>query len=299
MSEFLDNIREITREDDYNTILKTRLGGYTKESVLEYLASVKNQQETLRDAYAAEVADLKKQLEMLRDDVATVQEKTERINALEAERDSLLSENTVLKKDRDGLEKDIDEAVERIRSDSAKLEKLEAELSEERARDEMTKNSAATCKLMLDAAEDKAEKLQEVLQKREAELADVTAERDYLKQRIAVEKVNELNDRITMLLTDNENLQKELTARNEALKAREAQMRQLQEAQAAERASAEKLQAALNTRIEQCEWQESICADLNDRLMNQMEENLSLGKEISRLRAVETILKRKAERNEG
>jgi len=299
MSEFLDNIREITREDDYNTILKTRLGGYTKKSVLEYLASVKNQQETLRDAYAAEVADLKKQLESFRAEMATVQEKADRIHALETERGSLLSENEALKKERDGLEKDIDEAVARIRSDSSKLEKLEGELSDERARNEMTKSSAVTCKLMLDAAEDKAEKLQEVLRKTEEELSTVTAEKDYLKQRIAVEKVNELNDRITMLVTDNQNLQKELAARNEAVKAREGQIRQLQEAQTAERTSSETLQKALNARLEQCEWQEKICADLNDRLMKQMEENLSLGKEISRLRAVETILKRKAEGNEG
>jgi len=298
MSEFLDNIREITREDDYNTILKTRLGGYTKESVLEYLASVKNQQETLREAYTAEVNELKKQLEMLRDDVATVQEKAERITALETERESLLSENAALKRERDGLEKDIDEAVERIRSDGEILEKLKTELNEELARYEMTKSSAATCKLMLDAAEDKAEKLQEVLRKKEEELAKTTAEKEYLKQRIAVEKVNELNDRITMLLADNEKLQKELEARNEAVKTREAQARQLQEAQTAERASSEKLQEALNARLEQCEWQEKICSDLNDRLMKQMEENLALAKENSRLRAVESILKRKAETDE-
>ncbi len=297
MSEFLDNIREITREDDYNTILKSSMGGYTKKSVLEYLASVKEQQETLRDAYVAEVSELKKQLELLQADAAGSQEKTARIIALETERDGLLSENGTLKEERDALEKDMDEAVERIASDSAKIEKLEAELSDERARNEMAKSSSATCKLMLDAAEDKAETLSVVLRKKEEEIAELTAEKAYLTEHIAIEKVNELNDRITVLLSEAEQLQNEVTVRSAALKDREAQIAQLLEAQAAERAAMEKLQEELEARREQCEWQEGISADLSNRLMNQMEENLSLGKENSRLRAMETILKRKADMN--
>lgn len=298
MSEFLDNIRDITREDDYNTILKSSMGGYTKKSVLEYLASVRSQQETLRDAYVAEVAELKKQLELLQADAASSQEKTARIIQLETERDRLLSENSALKEEKDALEKDMDEAVERIGADSARIEELETELSEERARNDMAKNSAATCKLMLDAAEDKAEKLAGTILKKDEEIAALTAEKEYLKEHIAVEKVNELNDRITVLLSEAEQLQSELAVRNTELKECEAEIEQLTKSRDAAHEEAEKLQNELNLRRDQCEWQERISEDLSRRLMKQMEENLSLGKENSRLRAMETIMKRRTENGE-
>ena len=126
---FLEELREKSGETDLDSILKSTIGGYTKQSVLEYLFTIKKQQQSLKEAYEAELQSAMSEREKAAIELGGMIGK---MQALENEKKRLSEALSKLKIDHTSLEEDMKEALARIAEDECLIEKLKQELSDSR-----------------------------------------------------------------------------------------------------------------------------------------------------------------------
>ena len=119
-------LREKTEEADLDTILKTTFGGYSRKSVREYISILRQQQYDLQQSFSEEMQLSQTERDRL---VRELAEANERAAAAE----EALANATPLIEKAAGLEKDMDEAVERIQADAVRLEQLRQELEQQQA----------------------------------------------------------------------------------------------------------------------------------------------------------------------
>ena len=272
--EFVSMLREKTEEGDLNTILKPCIGGYTKRSVLEYLSIVKKQQQNLRDAYAEELQRLQTEKETIRVQTAAMRERSEQAEGAYRTQTEELQR---LQAEYAALEKDMDEAVERIKEDETRLQGHQSELDAERQKTEQARQNVVTCQIMLDTANAKVEELEHRLAEQAEEILRIQQAEQLFRESVAQEKAAEMDDRIREL----ENRAKRL----------ETLTRQEQ----SNHRALEELQAEVQERREQNECAESENEELGRQLQEQMEQSLALSRENSRLKAANAILQRKLE----
>jgi len=234
---FVSDLRGITEEGDLNTILKTTIGGFTKKSVQEYLSFVKSQQQGLKEEYLKELS---------------------RIQA-----------------EKEALERDMDEALTRIKSDEAKICRYET-------------NGA-----MLNTANDKIDELNAFIKMQDDELKALRKSESELRNSLAELNSSQSAERYDELLVCNEQLKKEIAIRDQKLENSEKACRTLEGQLKISRELQESLSAELELIRGQNEWLESENKTLTDKLEAEFEKSLEQCREIARFRAELAILNRR------
>ena len=290
--EFVSMLREKTEEGDLNTILKPCIGGYTKRSVLEYLSIVKKQQQNLRDAYAEELQRLQTEKETIRVQTAAMRERSEQAEGAYRTQTEELQR---LQAEYAALEKDMDEAVERIKEDETRLQGHQSELDAERQKTEQARQNVVTCQILLDTANAKVEELEHRLAEQAEEILRIQQAEQLFRESVAQEKAAEMDDRIRELTNNVELLQNEVTIRDRELESRAKRLETLTRQEQSNHRALEELQAEVQERREQNECAESENEELGRQLQEQMEQSLALSRENSRLKAANAILQRKLE----
>ena len=107
----VQNMREKTEEADYNNILKSSLGGYTKKSVREYLSMINSQNTRLKENCSEEIRKIAADKDAVAEELAAVQalleEKKTEVFSLKTELDNTRIEIEELKKENEALEKEV------------------------------------------------------------------------------------------------------------------------------------------------------------------------------------------------
>ena len=294
--KLLEKLREKTEEGNLNTILRPSIGGYTKQSVQEYLAFLKKQQQTLKDSYSEELQKLAAEKDALSEENETLRGQLENADASRA---AAVEEKTAeLKNECELLNRDMEEALDRIKKDGLQLEAYEKELQQERQKNEQNRQSAGTCRAMLDSANAKIGELNGIIRQQAAEIAGLEETQKTLRKEVSEGKQAELNARIGELLANSELLQKEIAVRDRELENRAKRLETLEKQEESKHLSLEKMHAELVRAREQNEWMESENKELGDRLREQMEQSIAMSREISRLKAANAILGRRLEMQE-
>lgn len=122
--ELVKTLREKTEETDLATILKPTLGGFSRKSVREYISMMRQLQYEMQQSFAEEAQRAQTERERLLRELAEVSERA-------ASAEDALSTVKPLTEKAAALEKDMDEAIERIQADAGLLEQLRQELNEQ------------------------------------------------------------------------------------------------------------------------------------------------------------------------
>lgn len=246
-------LREKTEEADLDTILKTTLGGYTRKSVREYVSMLRRQQYDMQQSFSEELQLSQTERERL---AWELNEANARAAAAE---DALLQAKPLMEKAA-GLEKDMDEAVARIQSDAALLEKQSAELQQ-------LKQERDSLQAQLDKQEPHAKPLEGDLLPTQA-AAEGPAERPETMQL-----------QLAILTRERESAEK----RMESVIRQEKRLFQ----------ALDECRAELENRRDQNLCLEAENKALSLRLSEQMWQNISLDREITHMRAMNENLKTK------
>lgn len=222
----IELLRDKTDETDFNNVLKKSFGGYTKQSVQEYMAIVRKQQQQTKETFSRNLQTLFEEKETMRNNYETL---LARHNKLAVEYDnlaeslkhiqvddavsikdvmslksnivSLEEEVKVTKREKQSLEREIDHLNNEI---SNLTKKLEHSKQETEAHKEMLKAERAETKKQRDMVADISKQLED--EKREVK---------YLKSTVAEGKLAELNskvDELTAQLMTQTNVIKQLNA---------------------------------------------------------------------------------------
>ena len=180
----VEMIRDKTEEFDLNSILKSTFGGYTKQSVHEYLAILRKQQQTSQDTFSANLQNLFEEKENLRKSNDTL---LARYNKLSAEYDNLAealrnvkiddsefsAQNVILLKNNiisleeevkvaNRERKSVEKEIEHLNNDINNLNiKLEQSMQETEAQKAMLKAEKAESKKQRDTVADLSRMLEE------------------------------------------------------------------------------------------------------------------------------------------
>lgn len=286
----LETLREKTGEGDLDIILKPSIGGYTKKSVMEYLALVKKQQQGLKDAYLAEVQRLTEERDAALEESARVRETVTAECRAEAERQLL-----PLREEHAALEKDMDEAIARIRCDEEKIKTLEEKLADARQWNEQEQLYSSTHAILLDSAQSKADSLAQQLAAGAEEIEWLRESEKHLREELAAEKESGAQAQIRTLMENVEQLQAEVALRKQALRDAAQQAEALTRQEAENHRALESAQAELARRREQNEWMDAENAALGQALREQLEHTVEQSREIARLKAANAALQRQLE----
>ena len=292
MSEnVVDILREKTGEGDLDSILKSSIGGYTKRSVMEYLAFVKKQQQNLREAYTAEIERIQGEKDELLSEVNALQERE--AHAEEAFRVRAEEEKAQLREEYAALEKDMDEALTRIKEDELKLNRSADELAAEQLKTAQVRQEVDTREAQLNTANRTISELEARISAKNQELADQQETARVLRESLAEDISGQLRDQIQTLMQSVEQLQKEIGLRDQELENRTKRIELLTGQERSNHAALEELQSRLTRQMEQNEWAESENEGLAEQLRTQMEQSVSLSRENARLKAANAILQRR------
>lgn len=293
----LDMLREKSEEGDLNSILKPYIGGYTKKSVQEYLAFVRKQQQSLKETYTAELQRLQDEKSGLQTQAAALKEQVLGMEAeYEAKLEARVAEQSAhWQAENAALEKDMDEAVTRIKSDEEKIQRYEADLAAQKQKTEQVKQSAATCRVMLDTANGKITQLTNQVSSQAEEIARLREIEQSLREALAEDKVSQLNAQVQELISDTEQLREEIAIRDRELENRARRLETLTRQEQNHHRALEKLESELQAQREQNEWMDSENGELGRRLQAQMEQSIQTTRENSRLKTANAILQRKWE----
>lgn len=293
MSDYLELLREKTEAGDLNSILKANLGGYTKKSVLEYLSFVKKQQQSLREAYTAELERLKGEKEALQTENAGLQS---RLDSAEADyRRASEAEKAQLQAEYAALEKDMDEAVARIKADEERFAQLEREKEAEAQQSQAAQQTASATALLLDSAQARAEEMNRSLARKESELEALRETAAQLRSQLAEDKSAPLREQLTEQAHTVSLLKQEIALRDRELENRAARLETLRVQTEHQREAAEAAAQHLQEQAEQNAWLLAENEALGQRLERETAETLSLTRENARLRASNAILQQRLE----
>lgn len=293
MSDYLELLREKTEAGDLNSILKANLGGYTKKSVLEYLSFVKKQQQSLREAYTAELERVKGEKEALQTENAGLQS---RLDSAEADyRRASEAEKAQLQAEYAALEKDMDEAVARIKADEERFAQLEREKEAEAQQSQAAQQTASATALLLDSAQARAEEMNRSLARKESELEALRETAAQLRSQLAEDKSAPLREQLTEQAHTVSLLKQEIALRDRELENRTARLETLRVQTEHQREAAEAAAQHLQEQAEQNAWLLAENEALGQRLERETAETLSLTRENARLRASNAILQQRLE----
>ena len=263
----LDVIRGKSEESDLNTILKPTVvaGGYTKRSVIDYLSYLKKQQQDAKEAYEEE------------------------INSLRGEKERLQKENTE-------LDTDLDEAMRRITADEERLESCEKELAALHTKANESEKSAAELRGLYDDASAKNEELNQIIADMSSEPEKQIVMQSCSVEMLSDEELEAAGKRLEELISAVETFKEELTKQADELILKTQSLGELTCGQLKKsRDAMEQMQIDLQARADQKELLESEKNVLSARVEELLEQNFTLSKENTRLKAANAILQRRME----
>lgn len=318
MSENLvDIIREKTEETDFDCILKSSIGGYTKRSVLEYVGGMKQQQQTMKETYDSEIRQLRSEKDALiaerdallsdrnalRAELETLRQQpleaeqpdqTQEVPPVPAPASGISPEDVAqLQREQAALEQDMDEAIARIKEDEEKLNRYEAALNAEKQKAEKAAGDAQSYRIMLDTVRRQNEEQERLLSQQTIELARLKEDLSSLQRQVSEEEVAELNQQVEELMSSVSLLHNEVALRDGELENRAARLKALTLQEQKNHALLDRFRTLLDRSQEQNESLESENNGLGRRLEQQMTESIELHREISRLQAANGILQRR------
>lgn len=261
----VEMLREKTEEADLNSILKSTLGGYSRKSVQAYITILRQQQSDMKLSFSAELERVQAERDHL------LRELAEARNRAEAAEEALENAQTMMEKAA-GLEKDMEEAVERIQADAVRLEEQKSQIDALRA--ELAQVSApqvpAAEGLVEDAPADEVQSMpagEEDAQDKPVGVLDLMNRPETMQIQLA-------------MLTR----ERETTANRMAgiLRQQDSLFDALAECR-----------SELEARREQSEWMEAENNELSRRLSEQIGQNIALNREIVHIKAVNETLRRR------
>ncbi len=263
-------LREKTEDADLNTILKTTIGGYSRKSVRDYISMMRQQQHDMQQSFAEELKQAHTENDRL---VRELAETNERAAAAKA----ALEHAKPLVDKVSALEKDMDEAVERIRADAERLEEFARELeSVRRERDELRERLERAA-AGSEGAEPEATAHQTV-EMPGRETAKTWGEGDDIPGHL-VERSENLQVQLAILNRERENTAKWMEG---VMRREKSLFRALDECR-----------TELENRREQNLCLEAENQELSRRLSDQMWQNISLNREITHMRTINENMKRR------
>lgn len=270
MSENLvKTLREKTEEADLDTVLKTAFGGYTRKSVREYIAVLRQQQHDMQQSFLEELQLYQTERERL-------------ARELEETRQQL--EDTHNAQERlTGLEKDMEEAIARIQDDAARLEQLNRELEEQKDQAQQLRGEREDLLARAEAAEAEILALKQVQDAKtdqsavQAEPAERPADEPRMGQAVLMEQPETMQIQLAMLTRERETSTKRL---ERVIRQEKRLFEALNECQ-----------TELESRREQNLCMEAENKALSLRLSEQMWQNISLNREITHMRTMNENLK--------
>ena len=270
MSENLvKTLREKTEEADLDTVLKTAFGGYTRKSVREYIAVLRQQQHDMQQSFLEELQLYQTERERL-------------ARELEETRQQL--EDTHNAQERlTGLEKDMEEAIVRIQDDAARLEQLNRELEEQKDQAQQLRGEREDLLARAEAAEAEILALRQVQDAKtdqsavQTEPAERPADEPQMGQAVLMEQPETMQIQLAMLTRERETSTKRL---ERVIRQEKRLFEALNECQ-----------TELESRREQNLCMEAENKALSLRLSEQMWQNISLNREITHMRTMNENLK--------
>ena len=265
-------LREKTEDTDLNTILKTTLGGYSRKSVRDYIAMMRQQQYDMQQSFAEELKQARTEQDRLAQELAETSER-----AMAAK--TALENAKPLVDKAAALEKDMDEAVERIRTDGVRLEKLGCELeSLRRERDELRAQLERLTeeKELLQAETAAAEPAPQAVEAAGGESAAPWQQVDGIAPNLT-ERSENLQVQLAILNRERENTAKWM----EGVMRREKSLFH----------ALDECRTELENRREQNLCLEAENQELSRRLSDQMWQNISLNREITHMRTINENMK--------
>ena len=301
-NEVVGMLREKTEETDLDRVLQTRMGGYTKKSVQEYLTQLRRQQQNATDAFNRERQTTLEEKEKLQSENEKLRGRLLKAEAdygtlsrtvaeYKAENGELRMEDVLkLRSSLDVMEKDMDEAVARIQGDEQKIGQLQYELDDSRKAEQKAVQETAMYREMLASAHAEADGLRKTIAGQTITITQLTNDAKFLREAISEGKMAALQQRVTDLLGNVEKLQQEIETKNQELAARAQRLDVLTAQEQAHHRSLEQAQEELaQSRLQN----EKLEAE-NQTLSHQMEELLQLSirhyREESDLRVERDIL---------
>lgn len=261
----VDDLRNKTEEADLNSFLKPVMGGYTKKSVLDYLAYLKGQQQNTKDADA------------------------EAYTRLQGDKERLQKENKT-------LEADLKEAVERIGKNEEELGVIRAELEKWRTEAEVSSKRAAEYERKLQTVcaenEELTQAIAEFCGESARELPPLPA--DFVMPTQKDE--DEADEQMQTLLDITGAMQTEVTERAKLLEQQVLTLNELIRTQLKNsRGVTDRLRVELREQMDQTSLLESERDELTKRISVVSEQNVRFNNENTRLKAENVILQRRLE----
>lgn len=258
MSEnIVKDLREKTEESNLDTILKTTtMGGYNRASVREYITMLRQQQYDMQQSFTERL-----QMAQTERDLMTVE--LNAANARAAAAEEALAQTDALRDKAAELEKDMNEAIARIQSDAATIEKQTEDLQ---------------------ALEQECAALRAKLQQSQEETAALKQENEVLASQAAEPVASgpeALQEQMILLNRDRENAEKRM---DDVVRSEKQLFRALNDCR-----------VELENRREQYLCLEAENKTLSARLSEQICQNISLDCEITRMRTMNENLKAKLE----
>ena len=280
-------LREKTEEADLDTILKTTFGGYSRKSVRDYISMMRQQQYDMQQSFSEELQLSQAERDRLTRELAEANERA-------AAAEEALENAKPLMEKAAGLEKDMDEAIERIQADAARLEQLRQELEQQKAELQRIQSERDALRARLEQGEAEARALKQELEQRTAEpavrkseapqtepFADNPEPRSGTGVIDLAEWPEAMQIQLAMLTRERENTAKRLES---VIRQERSLFQALNECR-----------AELENRRDQNQCMEAENKELSRRLSEQVWQNISLNREITHMRTMNESLKRKLE----
>jgi len=198
---FVEELRLKTEESDLDQQLKTRFGGYTKQSVLDYLNNLRKNQQMTADTFKLNLQTLYTEKETLLKNYEALQQKYERI----------ASENQELKSLHGELEAQFIQQQAEMKDIKARFEPLDEENRRLSGQMEVVRQEAAAAKEMLTAQAGEVRRLEE-------QLADMNRELEAKQDEILYFKAIEADGEKATLGAKVSALSEQLAARLKSLR---------------------------------------------------------------------------------
>ncbi len=316
----LDRIREKTQEVDLDSILTTSFGGYTKKSVLEYNNIMRQKQQEMSKAFNEEIQKildekekLQRENDSLRNKVAQAESDYQmirrqlvsvtredrsavRAEADEGEEEDLLATLRKVQQENVLLEKDMDEAIERIKDDEQKIAHYEEELAAEKKKVQQMRRELGTYQNLLRDERSDGDEKGKVIYAQNAEIDRLNGEIKYLKDAMSDGNVADLNEQIDGLMDHVELLNKELGMKEEKIAGDAARIARMTAQSESDNLIIEKLREALKTSREQTEQVNAVNAELEEILRERMEQCIELQKRCIDYKVKHAIALRRSEK---
>lgn len=206
----IELLRDRSDESEFNNVLKKAFGGYTKQSVQEYMAIIRKQQQTSKETFSQNLQTLFEEKETMRKNYEAL---LARHNKLAAEYDNLAEslkniqvDDAVTVKDVMSLKSNIVTLEEEVKvtnrekqSLKKEIEHLSNEISNLSKKLEHSKQETDAQKIMLKAERVESKKQRDTVADLSRLLEEEKREVKYLKSTVTEGKFAELNSKIDEL----------------------------------------------------------------------------------------------------